>query len=262
MSKREPGEKKQPSRRDEYITNRILIVFALAFAGIIGLMVVNYFYPRMGSMVTTYYTLNVLMWLGAAAFVVGLVMEFVTLRNPPESKMHIFRGINIAVLGAIVGGSCLYMVLDMAAVQQLYLLVPVLAILYLVYFIYQREFFFVASVSVLGCFTCWALSKLLGNGGYVGLPYVVGGLCAAVLIAVVVVALIFRARGGRVKVAGREIAFFKPGARYTAIYIACAVIAACIIASFIFGAFIAYCAFFVVAGLLFIFAVYFTVKLM
>lgn len=141
-------------------------------------------------------------------------------------------------------------------VQFLYVCVPVVAVLALIYYLYQREFFLVALMGGLALFSMWSYRKLI----YVEFWLVYGIFIAvAVLTVVAVVLTVVMQRGkgrlGKVRILPKK-------ANYLPLYISEAVTLLSLTITFLLGANAAYVCLIGTVAWLFGAAVYYTVRLM
>lgn len=141
-------------------------------------------------------------------------------------------------------------------VQLLYVCVPVTAVLALIYYLYQREFFLVALLGGVTLFAMWAYRKLL----YVNLWLVYGlfiAVAALTVAAILLFALLQRGKGrlGKVRVLPKR-------ANYFPLYIAGGVTLLSLAVTFALGATAAYVCLIVEVAWLFGAAVYYTIRLM
>lgn len=141
-------------------------------------------------------------------------------------------------------------------VQFLCGLILAVAVLALVYYLFQREFFAIALVTGVGMAGLWMVRRAGGAHAVVLYGYLV--VAALVLVIVAWGARKLQASGGVWK--GKN--FLSKNAAYGMIYITCALIAALLIAAVVAGAGVAYYLMFPAVGWLVVMAVYFTVKLM
>ncbi len=141
-------------------------------------------------------------------------------------------------------------------VQLLYVAVPVVAVLALVYYLYQREFFLVAIQGGVALFAMWAYTKLI----YVNAPLVYGILIAAAVLAVAAAALAAVLQRSKGRLGKKRI--LSKRCNYVPLYLASAVTLLAVILAFCFGISVAYGALLGVVAWLFGAAVYYTVHLM
>jgi hypothetical protein len=248
------------------ITNRILLVFLLAFAAMAGLMAVYRLYStattgaaiaadRWGMIERTLYILSGVFITTAAALV---VLALVSLANPVKAR--VFGG--LAVPALLLSAACLIMALfNLDGVRVLYAVLPAVAVLYLIFYTYQRDFFFLATLTGLGVFTLWFMRSqtYMVNTGWQWLaPMAV----AAALLAVAAGLTLLRKHGGLLNAGKIRLRVFAAGTKYRFMYAGCGLIAVAVLLAFLFGNAMAFYLIFVLFGLLFIAAIYYTVKLM
>lgn len=147
-----------------------------------------------------------------------------------------------------------------AGLRLAYILVPVVVVLAMVFYLYQREFFLAACQSVLAILGVWICTK--SNGGMyalVGYGYVV--LAAAVIALTAWLCRKAQEKNGFLQTKeGKKIKAFSAGANYALIYVGAIVAAAGLLcAAFGVPSAILYA---VEVAWLLIMAVYYTVKLM
>ncbi len=130
------------------------------------------------------------------------------------------------------------------------------AVLALVYYLYQHEFFVIALSAAVGIVGLWLVRR--AAGAYAVLLYGYLLVAAAFLLAVALGARKLQKNGGEWK--GRRI--FHKKAAYPLVYLTCGIVAALMAAAAVLGAGVAYYLIFVAVAWLVVMAVYFTVKLM
>ena len=142
------------------------------------------------------------------------------------------------------------------SVRFLYVCVPVVAVLALVYYLYQREFFLVALQGGVTLFALWFYYNFYGRLN--AAVYAVVGVTAALTVGEMVLLYVARKNKGllgKARILPRK-------ANYLPLYIAGAVTGVTLLAALIFGLTAAYAAIFVVVAWLFGAAIYYTVRLM
>lgn len=143
-----------------------------------------------------------------------------------------------------------------AGVQILYGMIPTVAVLALVYYLYQREFFLIALSSAVGIFSLWLLQRM---GGSHGVSYY---LCLFLAIAFQVALryLSYQAKTNDGMWKGRQI--LPKQAAYRLVDVTCILMAALCIVAIALSSSVIYYMMFPAVGWLVVMAVYFTVKLM
>lgn len=165
----------------------------------------------------------------------------------------------VLALVALILAVCAVVVriFDVSGVKFLYIAVPVVAVLALIYYLYQREFFVSAVLCALGLLGIRLLPRVRG-ASLVGYAYAVG--LAVLLVAAVVLFRMMQKSQGKLTVKGAPMQVFPKGANYALLYVTCALVAVVAIAAVMMGA-LALLYGVLVAWLL-ILAVYYTVRLM
>lgn len=143
--------------------------------------------------------------------------------------------------------------------RLMYIGVPVVVALALVYYLYQREFFLVACMAVLGFLGTWIASRALG-GAYGVVAYLYTALTAAILLAAALLGRKLQGAGGTLEVKGQKQRLLPKDANYAFLYTAALVTLAVLVAGILAApAMILYG---VLTAWVLIMAVYYTVKLM
>lgn len=148
-------------------------------------------------------------------------------------------------------------IFDVSGVKFLYIAVPVVAVLALIYYLYQREFFVSAVFCALGLLGIKLLPRVRGVS-LVGYAYAVA--LAVLLVAAVVLFRMMQKSQGKLTVKGAPVQVFPKGANYALLYVTCALVAVVAIAAVMMGALTLLYG--VLVAWLLILAVYYTVRLM
>ena len=148
-------------------------------------------------------------------------------------------------------------VFDNSGVKFLYLAVPAVAVLALIYYLYQREFFFSAVLSALGLLGIKLLPRIKG-ASVIGYGYAVA--LAVILVAALVVFRMLQKNEGKLSVKGKLTQVLPKSANYALLYVTCGVVAAVAIAAVVLGGLTVLYG--VLVAWLLILAVYYTVRLM
>ena len=187
-------------------------------------------------------------------FIVLLVWTVLAWRSGRSAKLPgILTGICLVLAACAVIISLYY---D-KGISFLYIAVPAVAVLALIYYLYQRDFFFAAVLSALGLLGVKVAPKTPNNA-----LTAYGYLCvlAVLLLAAAVVFRMLQSHKGVWKVSGREIEILPKNANYAILYVTCVLVAAVVIAALVLGALAVLYG--VLVAWLLILAVYYTVRLM
>lgn len=248
-------------REEEYITNKVLIVFSLCLAGVLILMgiknMVNYGYSYLRGMML----IRILMGVSAVGVVIGLIKIIREKQRKVKMTMRIMTGKNITLVSLVslivfaITYKYLFLVFNV-----FYVVLPALAVYYLVFHSYQREFFIIAvDIGIAG-----ALLFVFRSSVFEDLPieFIVTAIMAVVTIIQLVIVNKIKANNGTLKLSEEEYSFNFSKNAYTMMFIT-PVIMLILVAVGAFTTFaIALYAIFAMAAYLFVTAVYYTVKLM
>lgn len=203
---------------------------------------------------------HVLTFLPIAALVLGALGLVWCFSRKKQEKEGIFLwAVSVFLLGLAVCSFLVYH-FNPSGADLLTYLIPVTAVLALVYYLYQREFFTVALVCTAGIIGLWAMFKDGGRGTRTYLLLICLGIF---LVAVAVLARVLQSKGGVLVVKEKSLEVLPKNANYALIYITCAVIAVALAAALIVGGLVTVMAYYAVpVAWLLIMAVYYTVKLM
>lgn len=256
MNKRERTERE---RQEDAVLNKVLYWIVGAVVLEFLLLLVNRFYIKY-----TTATISVAVGIGNAltvlsivfpvCFVLALLWGTARRKKAQPAGLPIF----LTILSAALAVCCiLTRIFRERGVRFLYIAVPVVAVLALIYYLYQREFFTVAVLSVLGILGVW-LSQRADSQPALVYGYMV--VLAVILVAAVVLSRMLQGGNGMLALAGKKRRILPKSANYIMLYVTCAVIAVVVIASIFLGAHGALYG--VLVAWLLVSAVYYTVKLM
>lgn len=188
------------------------------------------------------------------AFVILLIWTVVSWRASRSVK-----------LPGILTGICLILAACSVIIYQyyskgitfLYVAVPAVTVLALIYYLYQREFFFAAVLSALGLLGVRIAPQTPNN------PRTAYGYLVALAVVLVAAAVWFRmlqCRKGNMKLLGKPVDMLPENANYALLYVTCALVAVVVIAALVLGSLAVLYG--VLVAWLLILAVYHTVRLM
>lgn len=146
-----------------------------------------------------------------------------------------------------------------SGIQLMYVAVPVAVVLAVIFYLYQREFFLIASESALALLVIWVCSRGLG-GRYALIAYASVALGALAVVAAAGLCRKAQAGNGVMEVNGRDVRFFAKDANYALLYLGSIILLLVLILAAIGISQMALYA--VTVAWLLVAAVYYTVKLM
>lgn len=205
--------------QDRIALNRMFNTFLIGLATECYLFIVyrGYVAGSVDSLLIWHSILRVLMWVGLGALIGGCGLALAKRSN----KKLCIGGLIAAALGAFfsAGGWIMTNFLDNGrGVKTMCIIVPVLTVLMLIYFLYQRECFVSTSMVALALFTIWICEK--GMGGLWNNGIMIGTIVVAVLLAAAALA-VRMAQKNEGKLFGLQV--FGPDCTYGVVYLVTAV---------------------------------------
>ena len=259
-STKKPSSQKRADRerQDNRTLNRVYYVFLLGLAAECYLILAyrGFAFGNIGSTLAWNKFLNVAMWVGLALLAAGAVTAFVKKNDQKLRRIMTW----VAGVGAFFFASSWIMTrffTNGMGVTIMCVLVPILAVLALIYLLYQHEC--AVNTVLLGgaMFSVW-LRGATAQSDYWRLPVIVG--CVVVLLGLAAVAyLVHRARQDEGKLWGVRV--FSPECDYRIVLAVVAAAAAGVLLVTVLPA-ISYYLMWVLGVLLFAELVYYTTKLM
>lgn len=257
-------KQKQAARnqKEDVVLNRTLIWFGGAVVVELLLLLLNRYYINYNvSGITLMSNIHKALPVMIAALAVLTVVCALWLYTGLKKKRSgLIPGLLTGVFGALALGCLAAFRFKGAGIQLMCTLVPAVAVLALVYYLYQREFFAITVLSALGLVGLWLFRK--AGGGHAVVVYGYFAVVAVILVAAVLLARRLQQAEGMLKRGEKRIPVLGHGANYALFYVSCAVVAAALAAALILGAAAAYYLMFALVAWIFVLAVYFTVKLM
>ena len=188
---------------------------------------------------------------GLVVGVAGIVWMVLQIRNKRKALLPL----GVAVAGLVLA-LCSYVILgyDKSGLQMLFLLVPALGGLALIYYLYQREFFLGAAAAGLSVVGLW----FARYGGKLE------SLITLVLVAAIAVLVLWlKKNGGKVQCKdGKSVRVLSKKTSYPVILASCCAGVATMVLSLVLGGVVAYYLIYVMIAWLFALLVYYTVKMM
>lgn len=247
------------SRREDEVLNRALLWIGGAAVMILLLLLTNRYYVRYRvSEVAIAAALNRFLLpgvivAGLALCAVGVLLALRRRGQGQSGKWPVTLALFCGALAVTAGVVWRF---HSAGVQVMCAVIPSAAVLALVYYLFQREFFAIAVLTGVGIAGLWLIRR--AGGAHTALLYAYLLLAAVLLVAAALLTRKLQTAGGLWK--DRRVLSKK--AAYPMLYATCAVVALLLIAALVSGAGAAYYLMFPAVGWLVVMAVYFTVKLM
>ena len=260
MSKNNVGRK--TISKEEYTTNKVLTVFSVCLLGVLLLMIVQRLLDYANTWATGMLLVKVLLGVGVAGVIWGAVLLVLELSGKRDGSRRIICGRNV-LLVSIVMVLCMALIgyLGAQPIKLLYVILPVLAVYYLVYHSYAPEFFIIAADSGVAIGLMWLEHRALASASHVWMAY--ASIGAAVVLAVIQLICVWtlRGKGGKFTFRGKKVDSHFSRNAYTMLTVS-PVLMAVLTAVVLFMPSWLLIAMGCAAAYLFVTAVYYTVKLM
>ncbi len=250
-------------RQEDIALNRALAWVGAAIVLELFLLLINRFYINYVTtqesvalamkLLTLLRALRVVALVGAVAAAAWLV---VSLKKAARGTLPLLVMLGCAAVSFCSHISVAY---NDVGVRMLFLLVPAWAALAVIYYLYQREFFFCGVISGFGVVALW-LIRHWGTSPATEYGFLVA--CALVLVIGAVVLLRARGNGGVFPLGPTELHVLPRSANYLPILITAVLNLAMVILALVMGGTMAYYLIYVLVAWLFALLVYHTVKMM
>lgn len=248
-------------RAEDQVFNRMLFWLAGAVIVELIMLLVNRFYvharvSELGGQMAWRTALMVLLFAGIVLFAAFLAWGLrVRREDVKRGTLQFILAAGCLCVG--VGGFAMRQYSTVAAPLVL-AAVPGLAVLAMVFYLYQREFFGCVLVGGLGLIGLWLFRMVEASNGYIAF------LVIALVVAAAGAVLAWKLKQGDgvLKCKERELTVLQRDAAYPAYYITAILTAVLLLAPLALGAAVAYYSIWVLAAWLFILAVFFTSRMM
>jgi len=238
-----------------------MVVFVLAFVMTIGLMLISRGLDSTDGFLRTYYTVYVLGFLGIAGVIAGVVKEVLDHKAERDMSMKIITGHGIAVTSAVLAISMFLILFGgfAGSIRLLYVAIPALAVLYLIYMIYPHEFSALATVGGAMALYFWRFAQY--NRGTLRF-YLKQSAWIVILLALAALLYVLKKTDGEIAIRGKKVRLLAQDAEYIATFAFLAVFLLIIAAAFILPANMILSLAYVTLAVIFIMAVYYAVRMM
>lgn len=257
MNKRDRAER---ARQEDAILNKVLlwIVGAVVLEALLLLLnkyYVDYIIADIEIMLAIHQALPILAGIFAVGFAACAVWTWRA--HVREKRTGLPTALTIIFAALTVCSVVARWVPKESGIRFLYVAVPVVAVLAMIYYLYQREFFLVSLISMAGLLGLWLLQRRAGHAAFVYTCLIALGVA---LVGCVVVACVLQNAKGVLVLRGKPVRVLPAKANYVPIYITCGLMAVVLAAGVLLGA--AMVLYAVPVAWLLVMAVYYTVKLM
>lgn len=260
MAKSNVGKK--PISEEEYTTNKVLTVFSVCLLGVLVLMVLQRLLSYANTWETGVLVSRILLGIGVLGIICSVVLLVREVSGKRSTARRILCGRNVLIASIVlVAATSAILYMGVGPIKMLYVVLPVLAVYYLVYHSYAREFFLIALDTGVGVGLMWLVHRAIDSATYAWMPYAALGAAVVLTIAQLACVASLRSKNGKITYRGKKINMQFSRNAYTMLTIT-PVLMTVLVAAVLFAPAHILIAMGVAAAYLFITAVYYTVKLM
>ena len=253
---------KKPNEKD-YITNKVLATFSLCLLGVLLLMVLY----RVAAYASTYMLglriTQIICGIGILGVIGGALKIKKERGAQVDTRFRLLRGQNIVAVSAIVA-ACMAIILlaGPEVIRLLYVILPAIAVYYLIYYTFPREFFVVSIDCGLMIGLLYLVRQSLASASHTWIAWVACAVALVLCLVQILIVLSVKKHGCKRMVNGRMTDLFSSNNAYTIMLISALLLAILPIIAAILGTQVAYYLIFAAFAYLFVTVVYYTVKLM
>ncbi len=258
--------KKELERRkqEDIALNRALLWFGAAMVLEFLLLLVNKYYVNFeteaGAIKLAMALTTVLKVTCALGFLGGAAMAVLCWKRMKAAGELPFVTMLVSVcLLAVGGGSGLIVLYYAAAVQLLYIMVPAGAVLALVYYLYQKDFFLSGVGVGVGLLGLWLVRRGAAHPILVKVCVVAG---AVFLLTLMLLAFKLKKDHGTLELKGKRYSILPAQSNFMLVALSCQISLLAMLAGLLLGSTVAFYLLFVLVAWLFVLLVYYTVKMM
>lgn len=245
-------------KQDEELTNKILLVFGGSLLALTLLMLINRLLMNVSLYVSVVYICGYVAIALLVCAVAGLICAGYMLTKKTENTWgrRIFGISIISLLLSAMLGAIRYV--QEQAFSYLYIFLIAIALLYLIFQIYQKDFFLQALTVGGTALLLYVFSRGLDNLTVSGILYAAYGAGTALLLLTTGVAYYLSKHNGTLG----KLKILTPSANYTLMYITFGICLVTLLVCLLVGATVSFWAMIGILVYLFVLAVYYTMRLM
>ncbi len=260
------NEKKKTSQevaQQDYVTNKLLSAFTVAFIMIIGVMYFSRMMHRIDTYVSAITGIKALAIILLALTLIFSVIAVIQKTKKTEQKYKLITPKHLAVvLGfATACFGALALAFSENTVSLLYVVIPTVTVLFIVYHVYPGDFFAISTISAFGAIGIWLVGSALSGGMGASKLWLILGVVLAALAVLIVAVIVIQANGGKL-CRKSKCKIFAEDAKYFLLYITIALILALLIATWFMVGAATYYFLFVILAYFVVVGIYYTLKML
>lgn len=246
-------------KQEDQALTRALIWFAAAMVVEFLLLLVNNIYGGNQYMLA-YSLMKAMYFIAGGCLVAGGAAAFWCCKSTKAKGELAFFPMVLSVTLLVLAGSAVLVRMAMSALGFLTVIVPAGAVLALVYYLYQKEFFLSVCAMAISALGLWLIRRNSGAHDLMIWTYVV--LACVVLAALLVLTLRIKGNNGVFQCKGLRFVCNPKHGGLTPVLVSCVIGMAALVAGVLLGSVSAFYLLFAVLAWLLALLVYYTIKLM
>ncbi len=253
---------KQPISKEEYTTNKVLAVFSICLFGVLVLMVLQRLLDYAQTWQAGLLLVKTLLGVGVAGVIWGIVLLSREAGGKKEVSNRLICGRNVLIASVIMAAAMgVISYVGSSPIKVLYVVLPVLAVYYLIYHSYAPEFFLISVDCGIGLGLVWVAHRALVSLSHASIAYAAVGAMAVLTVIQLACVASLRGKKGKIKRGGKTVDFHFSRNAYTMLTVT-PLLMTLLVAVTLFAPTYLMITLGAGAAYLFITAVYYTVKLM
>lgn len=255
--------KSKPISQEEYTTNKVLSVFSICLLGVLMLMVLQRLIGYGSTWAVGMMVCKALIVVGVLGVLWSLYLMMQERSGKRSAQNRVLSGRNVLIVSVVmVLMLSIINFIGTAPIKAFYVILPALAVYYLIYHSYAPEFFVVSINCGAAAALSWVVHRALISSNMRAVAYVAVAVMAVMAVLELAAVSAIRAKKGKIELFGRKAELQLSKNAYIMLT-ATPIVMTVLVAAAAFGGASAYLVCVgAAAAYLFITAVYYTVKLM
>ncbi len=263
MSKKAPMKKAvEPdiNKQKDFVTNKLLSVFTLAFIMVFALMFIGRRMRRADVYYTAFFkAMSVVAIIFAVLMIAGIVYAIIAKKKGIDTRYKLFSGVNIAVVSGFI--ALIFTALSASytteTLKLMYVVIAAVTLLYIIFHSYPREYFTVAASAGIGAVGVWLVCNALNGGVGQTIYPLLSAIIFVLEAALIVWTAIVQKNAGKCG----KFTVYAEDAIYWVIYLAAALVIAALALALVLGGLGMYYYTFALLGYVILVGIVFTVKM-
>lgn len=206
LAKSKSNLAKKPVSQEEYTTNKVLTVFSVCLLGVLLLMVVQRLLDYGTTVATGFLVLKVLIGVGVLGVLWALYLFARERAGKRSASRRIIcsRSVLIASI-VLIAAMTVVNLYGVGPIKGLYVILPALAVYYLVFHSYSPEFFLIAADCGIAAGLIWAVRRAQISTNYTYMVWVIVAAMAVLALAQIALTAKLQKNKGQLSLLGRKL---------------------------------------------------------